>query len=145
MPTPGKRPPHESPDPAAAGPLLARLAEQSQLDFELEFFGAILDRLPGYVDILRHHANNLTLKGRYADGMAVDRRLVQLRPHDSLAHYNLACSYALLRQPEQALKTLRRAVELGYRDFRYMREDRDLDSIRHDPRFRQLLREYENR
>ena len=46
---------------------------------------------------------------------------------------------------EQALKTLRRAVELGYRDFRYMREDRDLDLIRHDPRFRQLLREYENR
>ena len=35
-------------------------------------------------------------------------------------------------------------VELGYRDFRYMREDRDLDTIRHDPRFRQLLREYEN-
>jgi hypothetical protein len=26
-----------------------------------------------------------------------------------------------------------------------MREDHDLDSIRHDPRFRQLLREYENR
>ena len=32
-----------------------------------------------------------------------------------------------------ALKTLRRAIELGYRDFRYMREDRDLDSIRKDP------------
>ena len=49
------------------------------------------------------------------------------------------------RNARVALKTLRKAVELGYRDFRYMREDRDLDSIRHDPRFRQLLREYENR
>ena len=65
------------------------------------------------------------------------------RPADALAHYNLACSYALLKRPEQSLKTLRRAVELGYRDFRYMREDHDLDSIRHDPRFRQLLRECE--
>ena len=37
----------------------------------------------------------------------------------------------------------RRAVELGYRDFRYMLEDRDLDSVRQDPRFRQLLNEYE--
>ena len=45
----------------------------------------------------------------------------------------------------QTLKTLRRAIELGYRDFRYMKEDHDLDSIRHDPRFRQLMREYENR
>jgi hypothetical protein len=26
-----------------------------------------------------------------------------------------------------------------------MKKDHDLDSIRHDPRFRQLLREYENR
>ena len=124
---------------------LARLAEQTQLDFELEFFTGILQRHAGFVDVLRAHGNNLTLKGRYAEGLEVDKRLIQLRPADALAHYNLACSYALLKKPELALKTLRRAVELGYRDFRYMREDRDLESIRHDPRFRQLLREYENR
>ena len=35
----------------------------------------------------------------------------------------------------------RKAVELGYRDFRYMQEDHDLDSIRKDPRYRQLLRD----
>jgi tetratricopeptide (TPR) repeat protein len=137
--------PNPGPEPTPAAGQLARLAEQSQLDFELAFYGGILDRHPCYVDILRAHANNLTLKGRYAEGLQVDKRLVQLRPNDPLAHYNLACSYALLKQPDLALKTLRRAVELGYRDFRYMREDRDLDSVRHDPRFRQLLREYENR
>jgi tetratricopeptide (TPR) repeat protein len=123
---------------------LARSADQNQLDFELDFFSRILERNPNYVDVLRVQGNNLTLKGRYTEGLQIDKRLVQLRPTDPLAHYNLACSYALLRRPDQALKTLRRAVELGYRDFRYMREDRDLDSIRHDPRFRQLLREYEN-
>jgi len=130
---------------AAPAVTLARLAEQSQLDFELDFFAGILDRHTGYVDVLRAHGNNLTLKGRYAEGLEIDKKLIQLRPNDALAHYNLACSYALLKKPELALKTLRRAVELGYRDFRYMREDRDLESIRHDPRFRQLLREYENR
>jgi tetratricopeptide (TPR) repeat protein len=129
----------------SVGPSQVRPPEQSQHDFELEFFSNILKRYPDYVDVLRIMGNLLTLKGRYADGLQVDRRLVQLRPTDALAHYNLACSYALLKRPEQALKTLRRAVELGYRDFRYMREDHDLDSIRHDPRFRQLLREYENR
>lgn len=119
--------------------------EQSQVDFEVEFYEGILERLPDYVDVLRVMGNNLTLKGLYAQGLQIDKRLVQLRPHDPLAHYNLACSYALLKRPEQSLKTLRRAVELGYRDFRYMSEDHDLDAIRHDPRFRQLLREYENR
>jgi tetratricopeptide (TPR) repeat protein len=136
---------NEGPEPVSTGNPLTRLAEQSQLDFELNFFGGILERNPDYVDVLRVMGNNLTLKGRYAQGLQIDKRLVQLRPTDSLAHYNLACSYALLKRPDMALKALRRAVELGYRDFRYMREDRDLDSIRHDPRFRQLLREYENR
>src|SRR5437868_2924556 len=130
---------------ASLGNAPVKLAEQNQLDFELDFFGRILDRHPDYVDVLRVQGNNLTLKGRFAEGLQLDRRLVQLRPGDALAHYNLACSYALLKRPEQSIKTLRRAVELGYRDFRYMREDHDLDSIRHDPRFRQLLREFENR
>ena len=124
---------------------LVKAPDQSQLDFEIHFFGGVLDRYPDYVDVLRVQGNNLTLKGRYAEGLHIDKRLVQLRPSDSLVHYNLACSFALLKRIDLALKTLRRAVELGYRDFRYMREDRDLDTIRHDPRFRQLLREFENR
>jgi tetratricopeptide (TPR) repeat protein len=135
---------NEEAQPTSAGSALIRPQEQSQLDFEIEFFGRILERHGNFVDVLRVQGNNLTLKGRFAEGLQIDKRLVALRPADPLAHYNLACSYALLKRPEQALKTLRRAVELGYRDFRYMRQDRDLDSIRHDPRFRQLLREFEN-
>jgi tetratricopeptide (TPR) repeat protein len=118
-------------------------AEQNQLDFELDFFAGVLERHPDYVDVLRVQGNNLTLKGRYAEGLQIDRRLVHLRPGDALAHYNLACSYALLKKIDPAIKALRSAVELGYRDFRYMREDRDLDALRHDPRFRQLLHECE--
>ncbi|HLN26854.1 MAG TPA: hypothetical protein VK395_03865 [Gemmataceae bacterium] len=136
---------NEGPEPTSTSQPLVRLADQSQLDFEIDFYGGILERLPDYVDVLRVMGNYLTLKGRYAQGLVIDKRLVQLRPKDPLAHYNLACSYALLKRPEQALRTLRLAIELGYRDFRYMREDHDLDAIRQDPRFRQLLREYENR
>jgi tetratricopeptide (TPR) repeat protein len=136
---------NEGHEPTSTGIPMPRLTDQSQLDFELDFYSGILQRQPDYVDVLRVMGNLLTLKGRYTDGLQIDRRLVQLRPHDALAHYNLACSFALLKRPDQALKTLRKAIELGYRDFRYMREDRDLDSIRHDPRFRQLMREYEGR
>ena len=136
---------NEGSEPISTSSPLARLAEQSQLDFEIDFFGGVLERKPDYVDVLRVMGNNLTLKGRYAQGLVIDKRLVQLRPRDALAHYNLACSFALLGRADQALRTLRLALELGYRDFRYLREDHDLDAIRHDPRFRQLLREYENR
>src|SRR4051794_37600864 len=97
--------------------------DQNQLDFELEFFAAILAANPNYVDALRILGNLLSLKGRYAEGLQIDKRLVQLRPRDPLAHYNLACSYALVKRPEQSIRTLRKAVKLGYRDFRAMRED----------------------
>ena len=136
---------NEGHEPTSTGIPMPRLADQSQLEFELDFYSGILQRRPDYVDVLRVMGNILTLKGRYTEGLQIDRRLVQLRPNDALAHYNLACSFALLKRPDQALKTLRKAIELGYRDFRYMREDRDLDTIRHDPRFRQLMREYEGR
>src|SRR5437016_3907300 len=136
---------NEDPGPAPAGKTSARTADQAQIDFELEFFTGVLEKMPDYVDALRLMSKLLTLKGRYAEGLQIDRKLVQLCAADPLAHYNLACRYARLKRPDQCIKTLRKAVELGYRDFRYMREDRDLDSIRHDPRFRQLLREYENR
>ena len=132
-------------EPISLSTSVTGLAKQGQLDFEIEFYAGILDRKPDYVDVLRALGNNLTLKGRYLQGLMIDKRLVQLRPKDPLAHYNLACSYALLNRPDQALRNLRLAIELGYHDFRFMREDRDLDSIRQDPRFRQLMRDCENR
>ncbi len=135
---------HDEPHAAPEQNVPVRPQDQNQLDFELEFFGRVLERYPDYVDVLRIQGNNLTLKGRYTEGLTIDKRLVLLRPNDPLAHYNLACSYALLHRHEQALKMLRKAVEMGYRDFRYMKEDRDLDSIRQDPRFRQLIREFES-
>src|SRR5437879_4044555 len=100
----GKLPNEGSKPTTSTSQALVRLSDQSQLDFEVEFYGGILERKPDYVDVLRVMGNHLTLKGRYAQGLAIDRRLVQLRPRDPLAHYNLACSYALLKRPDAALK-----------------------------------------
>jgi Flp pilus assembly protein TadD len=118
------------------------LAERTQTDFELAFFAAVLEKLPDFADVLRAHALNLAVKGLVKEGLMADQKLVQLRPEDPDAHYSLACRYAVLKQPDLALRTLRRAVELGYRDFRTMIQDRHLESVRKDPRFRAILREY---
>jgi tetratricopeptide (TPR) repeat protein len=144
MPHPSKRPTPTSESAFPPGSVLAFLAERNQVDFELDFFTRILGAVPEYPEVLRAQASNMTVKGRLQDGLAVDKKLVSIRPADPTAHYNLACRYALLKQPDLAIVTLRKAVELGYRDFRYMLEDHDLDSIRKDPRFRKLLREYKD-
>jgi tetratricopeptide (TPR) repeat protein len=142
MPHSSKRPNPSAEEAFLPGSILAFLADRSQVDFELDFFTRVLAAAPEFPEVLRAQASNLTVKGRLQDGLTVDKKLVALRPADPTARYNLACRYALLKQPDLALVTLRKAIELGYRDFRYMEEDRDLDSIRKDPRFRKLLRDY---
>ena len=143
MPHPSKRP--QTTLEANRGSVMAMLAERSQLDFELAFFSELLRKIPDYSDALRAQAGNLTTKGLLKEGLLIDQVLVKLRPHDPDAHYNLACRYALMLQPDLAIETLRQAVRLGYADFRYMIQDRDLESLRKDTRFRALLREYGER
>ena len=129
------------PDPSQ-GSTLVLLAERPQIDFEMEFFDHLLARIPDFAEVLRAQASNLTTKGRFKEGLLVDRRLVEVRPTDPTAHYNLACRYAVLKQRDLALQTLRRAIELGYRDFRFMAQDNDLATLQKDPRFREMLTEF---
>ena len=68
---------NEGPEHTSTGNPLAQLADQGQLDFELDFFGRILEHKPDYVDVLRVMGNNLTLKGHYTQGLVIDKRLVQ--------------------------------------------------------------------
>ena len=117
-----------------------RLREQSQLDFEIEFLGKVIERDPFYTDALRVHANNLAAKGQYNRALALDRRLVKLQAERPIPWYNLACSYAMLGMTEPAFSALQHALELGYRHLNHVRRDPDLKSLRHDARFLRLLR-----
>ena len=117
-----------------------RLREQSQRDFEVEFFGRILERDPYYADALLALANNLARRGEYARAMQLDRRLTRLQPDRPIPWYNLACSYALLGMIDLAFGALGRAVELGYRHVRHMVRDPDLKALRRDPRFARIVR-----
>jgi len=120
-----------------------RLREQSQVDFEIEFLGRLLERDPFLVAALRAQANNLAAKGQSARALQLDRRLVGLTPENAIAWYNLACSYAVLGMIDPAFSALQRSLELGYRLIHHLRRDPDLKSLRRDPRFAHLLRRFE--
>jgi tetratricopeptide (TPR) repeat protein len=122
-----------------------KLREQSQLDFELEFLGRILERDPFFVDALRVHGNNLSAKGLYARSLQVDRRLVRLIPENAVAWYNLSCSYAVLGMVDPAFGALQKSLELGYHYLSHLRKDPDLAILRRDPRFARLFRRFLNR
>jgi tetratricopeptide (TPR) repeat protein len=117
-----------------------RRRAQEQLAFELEFFGAILDRDPFYADALRVHAHLLAKAGHYALALQADRRLVRLLPDRPIPWYNLACTYAVLGMVDPAFAALQRSLELGYNHLKHLCRDPDLRSLRRDPRFQRLLR-----
>ena len=107
--------------------------------FEIRFFESVLGRDPGYTEVVEILGSLYTKHGRIADGLKMDRRLVKLQPANATAHYNLACSLALSRRKSAALRSLRNAIDLGYRDFDWMQQDPDLEALKAHPEFLALL------
>ncbi len=107
--------------------------------FEIEFFESVHRRCPDYLEVVGLLGGLYTRVGRVADGLKMDRKLVRLEPDNPTAHYNLACSLALCKKRPAALRSLRKAVSLGYDDLDWMQQDPDLELLKSDPEFQQLL------
>jgi tetratricopeptide (TPR) repeat protein len=111
----------------------------SQLDFDIDFFENLLARNGESVEVLRVLGELVSKKGLVHRAVEIDRLLVERLPKDFLARYNLACSLALAGRPDEAMKSLSKAILLGYDDLAHLEVDPDLDSLRERPDFRALL------
>jgi len=110
-------------------------------DFEIKFFEGLIKKDPNYIDALRPLAEGYTQRKEYKKGLLIDQQLAKLCPEDPVVYYNLACSFALVVQKRKALETLQKAVDLGYRDFDYIKSDSDLASLHDDPSFIALIQQ----
>jgi tetratricopeptide (TPR) repeat protein len=113
-------------------------ASQRDLDAKIEFMEGLVRRDPDYVDALQLLGDHYTQRGRYAEGLKVDERLAQLEPRSPLVFYNLACSCSLTEQFDRAVLMLEKALQLGYRDFRWLARDPDLHQLRQQPIYRDI-------
>lgn len=66
---------------------------------------------------------------------------IEASPGDSVMLYNAACLYARLGENRRALDTLREAIAAGVRNFTWMKNDPDFDSLRGEPEFIELTTE----
>ena len=112
---------------------------KDDLDFEISFYEELIKDKPDFVAALIPLGDAYTKRGLYKKGLEVDKKLARLKPEDPLIHYNLACSYSLLKMVEQALQALKKAIDLGYQDFSFMEADTDLDNVRKDSRYKKLI------
>jgi len=115
---------------------------EEDLDFEISFYEQLLRKAPYFTNALIALGDAYTRRGRYRDGLKIDKRLVELKPEDPTAHYNLACSYSLLKMADSSLSALKKAIVLGYQDFTFIDKDPDLEFIRKDPHYKELISKY---
>ncbi|MHC4550521.1 MAG: TPR end-of-group domain-containing protein [Planctomycetota bacterium] len=119
--------------------------DTASLRFQIAVLEEVLRQAPNDTEALRFLSHAYSGIGRLEEGLAADRRLVELLPTDPRVRYNLACSCALMQRKEEALAVLRQACELGFDDLALMQKDRDLDSLRDDPRYLEIERILERR
>jgi quercetin dioxygenase-like cupin family protein len=82
----------------------------------------------------------LYVEGKYAEAADRARGPIEARPEYAGTFYNLACCEALAGRKEDALRHLRHAFERSAdRTREWATGDSDLDSLRDEPEFRQLL------
>jgi hypothetical protein len=67
------------------------------------------------------------------------KELIALEPDLVYANYNLACLHALRGEQDEALHLLEQAIELGFEELSFARQDPDLTSLREHERFRKLV------
>jgi len=120
---------------------ISDLKQRPQIDFEIDFYERILNRDPHYVEVLMRLGELFAEKGWQRRTLQVDLRLAKLRPNDPYVIYNLACSHAILHHVDDAMRELRRAVELGFDDYRQLMVDSDLASLRLTHDFVNFMRE----
>src|SRR5678816_313040 len=112
--------------------------EKRDLDIEIGFLEGVVQRDPAYVDALQLLGDDYTKRGKYLSGLNIDQKLSGLRPRDPLVFYNLACSLCLTRNFEEAANALEQAINLGYRDFKWLAEDPDLHELRKQSVYRRI-------
>ena len=73
--------------------------------------------------------------GRIDDAMREINLAIALRPDETLVLYNAACAFATMGKKAEALSTLRKARDAGFRDTGWARSDPDLALLHGDPEF----------
>ena len=80
----------------------------------------------------------LFIRGAYSEAAAVGEEALRHAPSATIA-YDAACAFARARMVSDALRLLRRAGELGFKDVSYAASDEDLTALHGHPDFEAWL------
>ena len=115
--------------------------EDKQYELAIQEFQKILDESPFHFQANYHIAFAYLLAKNYKKSIhhfVIARRI---HPEDMLTLYNLSCAYSLDGQIENALEALEASIKAGFIDHGHIGRDPDLDPLRGEDKFKELLNE----
>jgi Flp pilus assembly protein TadD len=83
-------------------------------------------------------ATDYAFVGRPDDAVRDANLAMTLRPNDAMVLYNVACVFGQLGRRTEALDTVKKAWEAGFKDRSWARRDPDLAILHDDPEFEKL-------
>jgi len=111
-------------------------------EYELLFYEELIEKYPDFTEAFFPLAEQYTNTGKYDKGLEIDLKLSRSCPDDNSVWYNLACSFSLCGKPSEAAAALEKAFELGFDDMELIASDSDLDNLRNEPVFKNLMKKY---
>ena len=78
---------------------------------------------------------------REEDAMREANLAMVLRPNEATVLYNVACVFASLKRPDEAINALKKAWTAGFKDSVWVRQDPDLTILHGHPEFEKLYPE----
>jgi hypothetical protein len=117
---------------------MSKPAKDKDLPVEISFLEGLRSRMPLDADVLKLLGDDYTRAKRWQEGLDIDLELARLLQTDPYVFYNLACSHSLLGNMKGSVDALKKAIQLGYSDFNYVKKDADLDNLRKSPEFKEV-------
>ena len=119
-----------------------RLLERTgRHDEAVRDYEAILQLDTAVVDGSRRHYA-LHFFGRDDEALEWADKILDLDQEARGNHYDKGCLLSLMGRPDEAVACLRKALEMGYRNFVHFAVDKDLDPIRELPEYKAMIEEY---
>ena len=87
-----------------------------------------------------YYATTLAEADRIEEAKVEAAKAVELNPTDPLMQYNVACFYGVIGEKKTSIQTLKSAFSAGYQDYEWTKRDSDLDSIRNEREYIELMK-----
>jgi Flp pilus assembly protein TadD len=85
-------------------------------------------------------AINLAESGNLNKARDEAKKALDINPTDPLMQYNTSCFYSQMGDKKLAIESLKNAFAEGYQDYEWVKRDSDLENIRQEPEFIELMK-----